>query len=338
MIFMRAWQVEDEWGIDHLRMIETDARKPGAGEVLIRMRAASVNYRDLLTVQGMGGTRRLPLIPFSDGAGEVIAVGEGVSRVKIGDRVCPMFFEGWIDGRPDAQKRSRPLGGPLPGVLQEEFVAKAEAVSPVPKGWSFEEAATLPCAGLTAWRALMVEGELKAGETVLVQGTGGVSIFALQFAKMARAKVIVTSSSDEKLARAKALGADETINYKATPEWAKAALALTGGAGVDHVVEVGGAGTLNQSLEAAKVGGRIEVIGVLSGFSQQIAMPTLFGKNLRMIGLSVGSREMFEQMVAAIDEAGMRPVIDKTFSFAEVPDALRCMKGAGHFGKICVAY
>lgn len=335
---MRAWQVEDEWGIDHLKMVETEPRQPGAGEVLVRMRAASVNYRDLLTVQGMGGTRRLPLIPFSDGAGEVIAVGEGASRVKVGDRVCPTFFEGWIDGRPDAYKRSRPLGGPLPGVLQEQFVAKAEAVSAIPKEWSFEEAATLPCAGLTAWRALMVEGELKAGETVLVQGTGGVSIFALQFAKMAGAKVIVTSSSDDKLARAKALGADETINYKTHPEWAKAALELTGGAGVDHVVEVGGAGTLNQSLEAAKVGGRIEVIGVLSGFSQQIAMPTLFGKNLRLIGLSVGSREMFEQMVAAIDRAGMKPVIDRTFAFDQVPDALRCMKGAGHFGKICVSY
>ncbi len=335
---MRAWQVEGEWGIDHLKMIETEARKPGAGEVLLKMHAASVNYRDLLTVQGMGGTKRLPLIPFSDGAGEVVAVGEGVSRVNVGDKVCPMFFEGWIEGAPDAYKRSRPLGGPLPGVLQDEFLAKAEAVSPIPKGWSFEEAATLPCAGLTAWRALIVEGQLKAGETVLVQGTGGVSIFALQFAKMAGARVILTSSSDEKLSRAKSLGADETINYKANPEWAKAALELTGGAGVDHVVEVGGAGTLNQSLEAAKVGGRIEVIGVLSGFSQQIAMPTLFGKNLRMIGLSVGSREMFESMVAAIDKAGMKPVIDKTFAFAELPEALRCMKGAGHFGKICVRY
>ena len=249
-----------------------------------------------------------------------------------------MFFEGWIDGLPDAGKRSRPLGGPLPGVLQDEFLAKAEAVSSIPKGWSFAEAATLPCAGLTAWRALMVEGELKAGQSVLVQGTGGVSIFALQFAKMAGARVIVTSSSDEKLSRAKTLGADGTINYKTNPEWAKAALELTGGVGVDHVVEVGGANTLNQSLEAAKVGGRIEVIGVLSGFSQQIAMPTLFGKNLRMIGLSVGSREMFESMVGAIDKAGMKPVIDRTFAFAELPDALRCMKAAGHFGKICVAY
>ena len=335
---MRTWEVRGEWGIDHLQMVDRPAPTAAAGQVVVRLRAASINYRDLLTVQGMGGTRRLPLVPFSDGAGEVIAVGDDVSRVKVGDRVCPMFFQSWKDGPPDATKRARPLGGPLPGVLQDEMALDAEYVSPAPRGWSFEEAATLPCAGLTAWRALMVEGELKAGETVLVQGTGGVSIFALQFAKMAGARVIVTSSSDDKLARAKSLGADETINYKTGPEWAKAALELTGGAGVDHVVEVGGAGTLNQSLEAAKVGGRIEVIGVLSGFSQQIAMPTLFGKNLRMIGLSVGSREMFEGMVAAIDASGMKPVVDRTFAFDQVPDALRHMKGASHFGKICVTY
>jgi NADPH:quinone reductase-like Zn-dependent oxidoreductase len=335
---MRAWEVQDAWSIDNLRLVERGAQTAGPGQVIVRLHAASVNYRDLLTIEGKGGTRRLPLIPFSDGAGEVAAVGEGVSRVKIGDKVCPMFFEGWIDGPPDAYKRSRPLGGPLPGVLQDELAINADAVSPIPAGWSFTEAATLPCAGLTAWRALMVEGELKAGQTVLVQGTGGVSIFALQFAKMAGARVIVTSSSDEKLSRAKALGADETINYSTTPEWAKAALELTGGVGVDHVVEVGGAGTLNQSLDAAKVGGRILVIGVLSGFSQQIAMPTLFGKNLRMIGLSVGSREMFEGMVAAINHHKMKAAVDRVFPFDQAPDALRHMKGASHFGKICIAY
>ena len=335
---MRAWEIQGDWAIDNLVQVDRDRPAAAAGQVVLRMRAAAVNYRDLLMVQGMGGVRKLPLIPFSDGAGEVIAVGDGVSRVKIGDRVCPMFFQSWKDGRPDAYKRAKPLGGPLPGVLQDEMAVDADYVSPAPKGWSFEEAATLPCAGLTAWRALMVEGELKAGETVLVQGTGGVSIFALQFAKMAGARVIVTSSSDDKLSRAKTLGADETLNYKPTPEWAKVALELTGGAGVDHVVEVGGAGTLNQSLEAAKVGGRILVIGVLSGFSQQIAMPVLFGKNLRMIGLSVGSREMFESMVAAIDKAGMKPVVDRVFSIDETPEALRCMKGAGHFGKICISY
>lgn len=335
---MRAWEVQGEWGLDHLAMVEREKPSAAAGQVVVRMRAASINYRDLLTVQGMGGTRRLPLVPFSDGAGEVIAIGAGVTRAKIGDRVCPMFFQSWKDGPPDAAKRARPLGGPLPGVLQDEMALDADYVSAIPRGWTFEEAATLPCAGLTAWRALMVEGELKPGQTVLVQGTGGVSIFALQFAKMQGARVIVTSSSDEKLARARTLGADETINYRTNPEWAKAAHELTGGVGVDMIVEVGGAGTLNQSLDAAKVGGRILVIGVLSGFSQQIAMPTLFGKNLRMIGLSVGSREMFEQMVAAIDKAGMKPVIDRTFSFDEVPQALALIKGASHFGKICIAY
>lgn len=335
---MRAWEVQDEWSIDHLAMVERDAPVAGPGQVVLRMRAATVNYRDLLMVQGMGGVKKLPLTPFSDGAGEVIAVGDGVSRVKIGDRVCPMFFQSWKDGAPDAYKRAKPLGGPLPGVLQDQMAVDADYVSLTPQGWTFEEAATLPCAGLTAWRALLVEGELQPGQTVLVQGTGGVSIFALQFAKMRGARVIVTSSSDEKLTRAKALGADETINYKTNPEWAKVALEMTGGAGVDHVVEVGGADTLNQSLEAAKVGGRILVIGVLSGFSQKIAMPVLFGKNLRMIGLSVGSREMFEQMVSAIDKAGMKPVVDRIFPFDQVPDALRCMKGASHFGKICISY
>ena len=335
---MRAFQVEGEWGLDHLRRVELAAPQAGAGQVVVRMRAASVNYRDLLTVQGKGGTRRLPLVPFSDGAGEVIAVGDGVSRVKIGDRVCPQFFQSWIDGPPTAAKRSKPLGGPLPGVLQDEMALDSEGVARFPDHLSYEEAATLPCAGLTAWRALMVEGGLRAGDTVLAQGTGGVSIFALQFAKMHGARVIVTSSSDEKLDRAKALGADETINYKTRPDWAKVALEMTGGMGVDHVVEVGGANTLNQSLEAVRVGGKILVIGVLSGFSQEIAMPTLFGKNITMTGLSVGSRDMFEAMCAAIGKHKMKPVIDRTFAFDETPQALALMQSAAHFGKICIRY
>lgn len=335
---MRAWEVQEDWQIDNLRLVDKPAAAPGPGQVAVRMHAASLNYRDLLTVRGKGGARRLPLIPFSDGAGEVTAVGDGVSRVKPGDRVCPMFFQTWFDGPPTAYGRSKPLGGPLPGVLQEEMVLDAEGVSPVPEHLSFIEAATLPCAGLTAWRALMVEAGLAAGDTVLVQGTGGVSIFALQFAKMHGATVIVTSSSDEKLARARELGADHGINYRTTPEWGKAALEITGGKGVDHVVEVGGRDTLNQSLEAAAVGGRIVIIGLLSGASQQILMPTIFGKNLRLIGISVGSRAQFEEMSAAIARNGMRPIIDRTFPFDAVPQALRHMEAAGHFGKICIEY
>lgn len=334
---MKVWQVAREWSIDGMAMAEQPEPVPGPGQVTVKMRAASLNYRDLLTVQGKGGVTRLPLIPFSDGAGEIIAVGDGVKRIVVGDRVCPMFFQSWIDGRVSADSRRLALGGTRPGVLQEIMLLDAEGVSKIPTHMSFQEAATLPCAGLTAWRALFEEANLQPGETVLVQGTGGVSIFALQFAKLAGATVIVTSSSDEKLERARALGADHAINYRAVPEWGKAAAEWAGG-GVDHVVEVGGKDTFAQSLEAARVGGTILVIGVLSGFAQQIAIPTLFGKNLHVIGLSVGSRRMFENMSAAIARNTMKPVIDRVFGFKAVPDALRLMQKGGHFGKIVVEF
>ena len=334
---MKAWQVAREWSIDGMDMVDLPEPSPGPGQVAVRMRAASLNYRDLLTVQGKGGVTRLPLIPFSDGVGEVLAVGDGVKRVAVGDRVCPMFFQSWFDGKVSADSRRLALGGTRPGVLQETMVLDAEGVSRIPAHLSFQEAATLPCAGLTAWRALFEEANLQPGETVLVQGTGGVSIFALQFAKLAGAAVIVTSSSDEKLARARALGADHTINYRSVPEWGKAAAEWCGG-GVDHVVEVGGKDTFAQSLEAARVGGTILVIGVLSGFSQQIAIPSLFGKNLHVTGLSVGSRRMFENMASAIARNRMKPVIDRVFAFDAVPDALRLMQQGGHFGKIVVEF
>ncbi len=335
---MRVWEVQEAWGIDNLRLTEKPVPVAGPGEVVVRMRAASINYRDLLTVQGRGAAAQLPLVPFSDGAGEVIQVGEGVTRVAPGDRVCPMFFQGWIDGAPTAEKRSKPLGGPLPGVLQEQMLVDAEGVARIPTRWSFVEAATLPCAGLTAWRALVVEGRLQAGQTVLVQGTGGVATFALQFAKMLGAKVIVTSSSDDKLERARALGADHLINYRKTPDWGRAALELTAGVGVDHVIEVGGKDTINQSLQAARVGGRVLIIGILSGLSQQIAMSSIFHKNLRLIGLSVGSRAHFEAMVAAIESHGMKPVIDSVLPFDQVPEGLRKMQSATHYGKICFEF
>ena len=319
---MKAWQVTRDWSIEGMELTNLPEPTPGPGQVAVRMKAASLNYRDLLTVQGKGGVSRLPLIPFSDGAGEVIATGEGVSRVAVGDRVCPMFFQSWTDGRVLATSRRYALGGTRPGVLQEIMLLDAEGVSRIPSHLSFLEAATLPCAGLTAWRALFEEAKVQPGDTVLVQGTGGVSIFALQFAKLAGASVIVTSSSDEKLERAKALGADHTINYRSIPEWGKAAAEWTGG-GVDHVVEVGGT---------------ILVIGVLSGFSQQIAIPTLFAKNLHVIGLSVGSRRMFEGMTAAIGRNAMKPVIDRVFGFDVVPDTLRLMQRGGHFGKIVVEF
>ncbi len=334
---MKVWQVVRDWSIEGLELAELPEPTPGPGQVTVRMRAASLNYRDLMTVQGKGGVTRLPLIPFSDGAGEVIAVGAGVSRVAAGDRVCPMFFQSWIDGKVSADSRRYALGGTRSGVLQEVMLLDAEGVSRVPAHLSFQEAATLPCAGLTAWRALFEEAGVQPGDTVLVQGTGGVSIFALQFAKLAGASVIVTSSSDAKLERARALGADHIINYRSVPEWGKAAAEWSGG-GVDHVVEVGGKDTFSQSIEAAKVGGNILVIGVLSGFSQQIAIPSLFSKNLHVTGLSVGSRRMFEAMAAAIGRNGMRPVIDRSFGFDAVPEALRLMQQGGHFGKIVVEF
>jgi NADPH:quinone reductase-like Zn-dependent oxidoreductase len=334
---MKVWQVAREWSIDGMELAERPVPEPGAGEVAVGMRAASLNYRDLLTVQGRGGAYKLPLIPFSDGAGEVIAVGDGVTRVSIGDRVCPMFFQSWFDGRPSAVNRRLALGGTRPGVLQEVMVLDAEGVTRIPRHLNFVEAATLPCAGLTAWRALFEEAHLRPGQTVLVQGTGGVSIFALQFAKLAGATVIVTSSSDEKLERAKALGADHTINYRLVPEWGKAAADWVGG-GIDHVVEVGGKDTFGQSIEAARVGGTILVIGVLSGFAQEIAIPSLFSKNLHVIGLSVGSRKMFEGMASAIERSGIKPVIDRTFDFGDVPEALKLMERGGHFGKIAIEF
>jgi NADPH:quinone reductase-like Zn-dependent oxidoreductase len=334
---VRVWQIAREWSIEGMELVERPDPEPGAGQVTVRMRAASLNYRDLLTVQGKGGAHKLPLIPCSDGAGEIVAVGEGVTRVAVGDRVCPMFFQSWFDGRPSASNRRLALGGTLPGVLQELRVLDAEGVTRIPDHLSFPEAATLPCAALTAWRALFEEATLRPGQTVLVQGTGGVSIFALQFAKLAGATVIVTSSSDEKLERAKRLGADHTINYRSVVDWGKSAADWTGG-GVDHIVEVGGKDTFQQSIEAARVGGTILVIGVLSGFAQQVTFPSLFSKNLHVIGLSVGSRKMFENMASAIGRNKIKPVVDKTFDFTEVPDALRAMQQASHFGKIAIEF
>ncbi len=334
---MRIWEVEGEWGIDRLRLVERPSPKPGPGEIVVKIRAASLNYRDLLTVEGRGGAK-LPVVPFSDGAGVVSAAGANVSRVKVGDRVCPLFFQSWFEGDLTPKSRVAALGGSVPGVLQEEMLLSAEGVAPIPAHFSFTEAATLPCAALTAWRALVSEGAIKAGHTVLVQGTGGVSIFALQFAKMLGAKAIVTSSSDQKLARAKALGADHLINYRNRPDWAKAALELTNNVGVDHLVEVGGKDTLSQSIEAAAAGGRIAIIGLLSGLPGQIEAVPVFRKNLRVIGISVGSREQFEAMCRAIDAHKLKPAIDRTFAFDKVPDALRLMKSGEHFGKICVEF
>jgi NADPH:quinone reductase-like Zn-dependent oxidoreductase len=281
---------------------------------------------------------KLPAVPFSDGAGEVVTVGENVTRWKPGDRVCPIFMQGWLEGEVSAEKRRTALGaGELDGVLREVGAFDEDGLVRIPEHLSFEEAATLPCAGVTAWNALIPIGKVKAGDTVLTLGTGGVSIFALQFAKLHGARVIVTSSSDEKLARARRLGADETINYKTKPEWDKEVLRLTNGAGADQVIELGGAGTVAKSVNSVRIGGCVAMIGVLAsggGFNPV----SLLMKGVRMQGVFVGSRQIFEDMNRAIGVNSLKPVIDKTFPFVRAREALEYMESGAHFGKIVIQF
>jgi NADPH:quinone reductase-like Zn-dependent oxidoreductase len=335
---MRVLALEDAYGIDHLKIAERPSPKPAPGQIVVKMRAASLNYRDLATVEASFAQGRLPFVPLSDGCGVVAEIGPGVSRVKAGDRVTPLFFQDWLAGAPTRRALSTALGGALDGVAQEEMLLDEDGVTPAPANLSDEEAACLPCAALTAWRALMVEGAVKPGDVVLTQGTGGVSIFALQFAKAAGARVIITSSSDDKLERARSLGADHTINYRTTPDWAKAARDLTGGQGADHVIEVGGAQTFAQSLQAVRLGGRIAVIGVLTGMAQNINVAAMFAANARIHGITVGSREMFEDMTRAIESLKIRPVVDRRFTLEQAPAAFKAMKAGEHFGKIVLTF
>lgn len=336
---MKAIVIQGSFGLGSLAQVDLPDPKPGPGQIVVKMRAASLNYRDLMMVKGQYNPRQpLPLVPLSDGVGEVVELGEGVTRVKKGDRVCPIFAQGWIDGAFDADKAKTTLGGPLPGMLSEYTLVSAEGVVKPPAHLSDEEAAALPCAAVTAWNALFGQSRLAPGETVLVQGTGGVSIFALQFAHITGARVIVTSSSDAKLERAKALGAWATINYKTLPDWDKRALELTGGVGVDHVVEVGGAGTLARSMRAARLAGTVSVIGVLSGGAQEMSVIPVLMKHLRLQGILVGSRAMFEAMNRAIEASSLRPVLDKVFSFGEAKEALSYMESGSHFGKIVLRF
>jgi NADPH:quinone reductase-like Zn-dependent oxidoreductase len=333
---MKTCRIE-KFGIDELSFAEIDEPKPQAGEVLVRLRAASLNYRDLMMVEGTYNPRlRLPLVPFSDGAGEVIEIGEAVTRWRPGDRVCPTFFQGWLDGEIGYAKSKTTLGGDLDGCLREYAVFNEEGLVRIPDHLSFEEAACLPCAGVTAWNSLTISGALKPGDTVLSLGTGGVSIFALQFAKLMGARVFITSSSDEKLARAKELGADELINYRKREDWDTAVLELTDKRGVDHVIEVGGTATLQRSMRAVRMGGHIAVIGVVAG-SGEFSYAPVFMKALKLIGVFVGSRAMFEEMNGAIEKSGLRPVIDRTFEFSDARQALKFMKSGSHFGKIAIA-
>ena len=336
---MKAIEIQNSFGLDSLSLVERPDLVPTPFHAVIKLRAASLNYRDLLTVEGKYNPRlRLPLVPLSDGVGEVVAIGEGVTRVKTGDRVAANFSQKWLGGEPARAKLGASLGGPLDGMLTEYRALHEDGLVHVPAHLSDEEAATLPCAAVTAWNSLINMGGLRAGETVLVQGTGGVSLFALQFAKLAGARVVVTSSRDEKLERAKKLGADLGINYAITPDWDKQAKEFTGGAGVDHIIEVGGAGTFGKSLKAIKIGGHIGMIGNLSGNATEVNLILILMQNVRVQGVMVGSRDTFEAMNRAITLHELRPVIDRVFPFDEARQAFEHMKSGSHFGKICIKF
>ena len=329
---MRVWQISS-FGIDSLELVERTTPQPGPGEVLVKIHAVSLNYRDLMMVKGLYNPKmKLPRIPCSDGAGEVETVGEGVSKWKRGDRVCGIFMQNWIDGAPTPAKIKGALGGDIDGMLAEYVVLKETGLVRIPEHLSFEEAATLPCAGVTAWNALKA-GDVKQGSTVLMQGTGGVSIFALQFARLKGARVLGISSSDAKLQRACSLGLDEALDYGETSEWDKWVVEKTGGEGVDLVVEVGGVGTLPRSLRAVKMGGTISQIGVLTGPAEPIPVPMILHKQVHIRGIYVGSRENFEEMNKAISDAKLKPVYE-SHPWTEAQKVFKEMEAATHFGKL----
>lgn len=332
---MRAYEIVSDGGVDALALNERQSPEPGPGELLVRMRASSINYRDLSTIEDpVPRGIPYPRIPNSDGAGEVIAVGDGVSTFKVGDRVAGCFFQDWQDGGITAPAMASALGGAIDGVLAEEVILQEGGTVHLPPHLSYEEGATLPCAALTAWNCLMEQGGLKAGKTALFLGTGGVSIIGLQMAKMAGARAIITSSSDEKLERAKGLGADELINYRHTPDWEARVMELTDGRGVDVTIETGGGGTLEKTVGATRVGGTISLIGILKGGTID---PTLvMRKSIRLQGVYVGSRRMFTDMNAALALHKIKPIVDQVFDFEEARSAYHAMRAQGHFGKLVV--
>jgi NADPH:quinone reductase-like Zn-dependent oxidoreductase len=331
---MRAYQIAKPTGLDALVAVDRPMPKPAHRQVLVKVVACSLNYRDLSIALGTYRMGSKPdLVPLSDGAGEVVEVGPGVARIKAGDRVASCFFQRWVGGRAGPDAAPSALGGAIDGMLSEYVVLEEEGVVLLPPGFSYEEGATLPCAALTAWHALVEHGRTTAGDKVLVLGTGGVSIFALQLAKALGAEVVATSSSDDKLARAKALGATHLINYKRTPEWDKAVQETTGG--VDQVVEIGGPSTLARSLNALRVGGRVSMIGVLGGAADLNPM-LIMAKRANLQGISVGSKQMFEAMNRAIAVNAIKPVIDKVFGFDDARAAYEHLQSAAHFGKIVI--
>jgi NADPH:quinone reductase-like Zn-dependent oxidoreductase len=334
---VNVYEIADGFGIERLRAATRDDRPLGRGEVRVAVHAMSLNYRDLLVARGEYDPRQpLPLIPLSDGAGEVIEVGPDTRRVQVGDRVAGAFAQSWISGPPTRRALASTLGAPLDGMLAERVVLPEAGVVKIPQSLSYVEAATLPCAAVTAWSALVTQGAIHEGTTVLVQGTGGVSVFALQLARAVGARAIVTSSSDAKLERCRALGAAHTINYRTTPEWGRVARELAGPEGVDHVLDVGGAQTLHESLRAVRPGGTISLIGNLSGNVTELSVTRVLMSNIRLQGIFVGHRNSFEALCEAVARHGIRPVIDRVFDFGEAREAFEYLTTQAHFGKVCI--
>ncbi len=344
---MRVYQVQSQWSMNYLQLGQRPEPQAGPGQLRLAMRAAALNYRDLLVPQKGYGARmqELPLIMLSDGVGVVDQVGAGVAPalgVQAGQRWCPMLFQGWQGGAPDAQKLSRGLGCEMDGTMADKLLTDPLSAAPVPAYLSDVEAACLPTAGLTAWRALVTDGNVRPGDVVLVQGTGGVALFALQFAKLLGAYAIVLSSSDDKLARAQALGADEVLNYTKEPAWGRTVKAmaqrLTGRDGVDHVVELGGTSTLEQSLRAVRAGGTLSMIGVLGGAKLEAPLGLVVTRAVRLQGVTVGSRDDFVAMCTAMARTQLRPVVDSVFPFEALTDALTHLESGRHFGKVCISF
>ncbi|MFE4709249.1 NAD(P)-dependent alcohol dehydrogenase [Paenibacillus sp. NPDC056722] len=336
---MKAYVVKDGLGIDYLKEADLQIPTPGKGEVLIRMKAVSLNYRDIFALDGyFNNGSTAPFIPVSDGAGEIFALGEGADKFQIGDQVAGIFNQKWISGEMLPDYNDGELGGPLDGMLAEYVVLPQEGLVRIPDHLSYVEAASLPCAAITAWHAVVEDGKVKAGDTVVIQGTGGVSIFAMQFAKLSGANVIITSSSDVKLEKAKALGANYSINYKTNPDWEKAVLEYTNNRGADLIIEVSGS-TLNRSIEALRPNGQINLIGALSGMVvENLSLLPIFTRKIRLHGVRTGSREMFEAMSRAIEHNVLRPVIDRVFPFTEAVDAFKFLQNGDYFDKICISF
>jgi NADPH:quinone reductase-like Zn-dependent oxidoreductase len=337
---MRVFQIEGDWGMDNLKLSSRPEPKAGPGQVVVKMNASSLNYRDLVVPnRGYGShTGTLPLIPVSDGAGVVVEVGPGVRRVAVGDRVCPTYFQRWVSGEPDLERLTQSLGGPIDGTMTDFMCLSEEGVCKVPDHLSDVEAATLPCAALTAWSALVTCSDTRPGDRVLVQGCGGVALFAVAFAKLLGAHVTVISSSEERIERVKQLGADAAINYRATPEWAKATRDITAGRGYDLILELGGEKTLPQSLRCIRPGGTVAMIGILSGAAMSASLGLIITRQVRLQGVTVGHRDGFESMLRAIALHRLKPVVDRAFAFEDLKQAMAYLQSGAQFGKVCLAH